>query len=146
MNPEKLKVAIVGASGFTGSELARLLISHPEVTISMITSESHVGKPFSDLHPQFYSRLDIPLESADQVEKVDVDVIFLALPHGVSMDFVARWKDKGSKIIDLSGDLGSLPKRFMKNGMVRNIPIRMDLRPVFMVYQNYFPSKLGMLI
>ncbi|MEN2281774.1 N-acetyl-gamma-glutamyl-phosphate reductase [Algoriphagus sp. SE2] len=104
MSNHQIKVAIVGASGFTGSELARLLLNHPQVMISMITSESHVGKPFSDLHPQFLNRLDIPLVSADQVDKEYLDVIFLALPHGVSMDFVAKWKESGAKIIDLSGD------------------------------------------
>ncbi|WP_057939007.1 N-acetyl-gamma-glutamyl-phosphate reductase [Algoriphagus resistens] len=104
MSNQKIKVAIVGASGFTGSELARLLLNHEEVSIEMITSESHVGKPFSELHPQFFDRLDIPLVSADEVEKIKPAVIFLALPHGVSMDFVAKWKDTGAKIIDLSGD------------------------------------------
>ena len=104
MSHQKLKVAIVGASGFTGSELARLLLNHEGVSIEMITSESHVGKPFSDLHPQFFSRLDIPLVSAEEVSNKELDVIFLALPHGVSMDFVAKWKDSGAKIIDLSGD------------------------------------------
>lgn len=104
MSHKKIKVAIVGASGFTGSELARLLFSHPGVSISVITSETHTGKPFSDLHPQFYSRLDIPLVSADEVDNTELDVIFLALPHGVSMEFVAKWKNSGAKIIDLSGD------------------------------------------
>ncbi|WP_339875847.1 N-acetyl-gamma-glutamyl-phosphate reductase [uncultured Algoriphagus sp.] len=104
MSNQKLKVAIVGASGFTGSELARLLLNHEGVSIEMITSESHVGKPFSDLHPQFFTRLDIPLVSAEEVSKEKLDVIFLALPHGVSMDFVAKWKDSCAKIIDLSGD------------------------------------------
>lgn len=104
MSDQKLKVAIVGASGFTGSELARLLLNHPGVSISMITSETHAGKPFSALHPQFLGRLDIPLVSAEEVGKHKVDIIFLALPHGVSMDFVSKWKDSGAKIIDLSGD------------------------------------------
>lgn len=69
MSHQKLKVAIVGASGFTGSELARLLLSHEGVSIEMITSESHAGKPFSDLHPQFFTRLDIPLVSAEEVQE-----------------------------------------------------------------------------
>lgn len=104
MSDQKLKVAIVGASGFTGSELARLLLQHSEISISMITSESHAGKPFSTLHPQFFGRLDIPLVKAEEVVNENIGVIFLALPHGVSMDFVAKWKDSGAKIIDLSGD------------------------------------------
>lgn len=104
MSSQQLKVAIVGASGFTGSELARLLLNHAGVSIEMITSESHVGKPFSDLHPQFFNRLDLPLVSADEVTGADLDVIFLALPHGISMEFVAKWHDSSAKIIDLSGD------------------------------------------
>ncbi len=104
MSDKILKVAIVGASGYTGSELARFLIHHPNVEIKMITSESHAGKPFSDLHPQFLKQLDLPLVSADRVAKEELDVVFLALPHGISMKFVQEWKDKSFKIIDLSGD------------------------------------------
>ncbi|PRY86338.1 N-acetyl-gamma-glutamyl-phosphate reductase [Mongoliibacter ruber] len=104
MKGSKYKVAIVGASGFTGSELTRLLAGHPHVEIMHITSESHTGKPFSTLHPQFLKIVDKELESASVIDNADLDVIFLALPHGVSMEFVKRWKDKKTKIIDLSGD------------------------------------------
>lgn len=106
MRNQKLKVAIVGASGYTGSELAAILLHHPHVEIRMITSETHAGKPFSDLHPQFLTHLDIPLVSADMVdqEAENLDFIFLALPHRVSMDFVKRWNHVPAKIIDFSGD------------------------------------------
>lgn len=106
MPNEKLNIAIVGASGYTGSELAALLLNHPEVNIVQITSETHAGKPFSELHPQFLGRLDMPLVSADQVDERagDLDFIFLALPHRVSMNFVKRWKDVPAKMIDFSGD------------------------------------------
>lgn len=104
MSDKKIKVAIVGASGYTGSELARYLIHHPAVEISMITSESHAGKPFSALHPQFIGQLDIPLVPAKEVAHQALDVVFLALPHGVSMQYVKQWKDLSFKIIDLSGD------------------------------------------
>lgn len=106
MDNKTLNVAIVGASGYTGSELAALLLNHPAVTIRMITSETHAGKPFSDLHPQFLNRLDLPLVSADEVDgqAADLDFIFLALPHRVSMDFVKRWHKHDAKIIDFSGD------------------------------------------
>lgn len=100
----KLKIAIVGASGYTGSELARILVHHPHAEIKLITSESHAGKAFSELHPQFSGILDQKLVSADDVNKHELDVVFLALPHGVSMDFVKRWYNKNFKIIDLSGD------------------------------------------
>ncbi|WP_194777234.1 N-acetyl-gamma-glutamyl-phosphate reductase [Pararhodonellum marinum] len=98
------KIAIVGASGFTGSELARLLVSHPAVSIEHITSESHAGKSFSDLHPQFYGILEKSLVSSDQLPLAGQDLIFLALPHGVSMEFVRKWSKSATKIIDLSGD------------------------------------------
>jgi N-acetyl-gamma-glutamyl-phosphate reductase len=104
MTKNKLKVAIVGASGYTGSELARILLDHPEVEISIITSESHAGKKFSDLHPQFLGVLDFPLSPAEQVEAENPDVIFLALPHGISMEFVQKWAHLEAPIIDLSGD------------------------------------------
>src|SRR5680860_530895 len=104
MNTGKHQVAIVGASGYTGSELARILLDHPEVEISIITSERHAGKNFSDLHPQFLGILDFPLSHAEQVETENPDVIFLALPHGVSMEFVRKWAHLETNIIDLSGD------------------------------------------
>ncbi|MGY6560167.1 MAG: N-acetyl-gamma-glutamyl-phosphate reductase [Nitritalea sp.] len=104
MTPNKIKAAIVGASGFTGSEMARLLHQHPQVELVGITSESHTGKPFSTLHPQFLGSIDLPLISAEEVPDLGADVLFLALPHRVSMDYVARWHDLGAKIIDFSGD------------------------------------------
>ena len=104
MTNQKISVAIVGASGYTGSELARFLIHHPDVEITMITSESHAGKAFSALHPQFIGQLDLTLVPAKEVASASLDVVFLALPHGVSMEYVASWKDKNFKIIDLSGD------------------------------------------
>lgn len=112
---KKFKIAIVGASGFTGSELARLLSRHPQIEITAITSESHTGKLFSDLHPQFYGILDIPLVAADSVPDHEVDVIFLALPHKVSMKYVAKWKNLSAKIIDLSGDFRLSTPEVYKN-------------------------------
>lgn len=100
----KYKVAIVGASGYTGSELARILLNHPNADIVAITSESHAGKKFSELHGQFYGILDVPLVKAEEVEGLNPDVIFLALPHGVSMEFVEKWNQVDCKLIDLSGD------------------------------------------
>ena len=98
------KIGIIGATGYTGSELVRLLHAHPEVEISTITSETHKGKAFSDIHPQFTGLVDITLESAQDIEKRKLDLIFLALPHGVSMDFVKKLSASSAKIIDLSGD------------------------------------------
>jgi N-acetyl-gamma-glutamyl-phosphate reductase len=98
------KIGIVGASGYTGSELTRILSQHPQVEISAITSESHSGKSFSELHPFFRGIVDQQLISADEILGMELDLVFLALPHGVSMDFVKKYKNQSFRIIDLSGD------------------------------------------
>jgi len=99
-----IKIAIIGATGYTGSELVRLLTHHPGVETVLITSETHQGKRFSDIHPQFRGICDIELQSAEKTEQYRPDLVFLALPHGVSMDYVKKWQDKPFRIIDLSGD------------------------------------------
>lgn len=104
MIDKKIKVGIVGASGYTGSELARFLIHHPAVEIAMITSERYAGKPFSTLHPQFLGQLDLTLSAAKEIPSGNLDIVFLALPHGISMQYVQQWKDLPFKMIDLSGD------------------------------------------
>ncbi|MBR9920459.1 MAG: N-acetyl-gamma-glutamyl-phosphate reductase [Bacteroidetes bacterium] len=101
--PDK-KIGIVGATGFTGSELVRILTHHTGVEISFITSESRKGEKFSDVHPFFQGIADQKLISVEDIDGFDPDLVFLALPHGVSMDYVKRFKDKAFKIIDLSGD------------------------------------------
>ncbi len=99
-----IKTGIVGATGYTGSELLRLLYHHPEVDIQIITSESKTGQQFSDIHPAFTGLVDHELRSADDISGMDLDAVFLALPHGVSMDYVKKFQPKGFKIVDLSGD------------------------------------------
>ncbi|MDZ7777330.1 MAG: N-acetyl-gamma-glutamyl-phosphate reductase [Bacteroidales bacterium] len=99
------KIGIIGATGYTGSELVRLLYTHPQVEIATITSESHQGKSFSDIHPQFIGLLDITLEPAEVVESRNPDLIFLALPHAVFDGFCEKaCETTHAKIIDLSGD------------------------------------------
>lgn len=98
------KVAIIGASGFTGSELVRILHYHPNVDIEMITSESHTDKKLSDIHPFFNGIVDANLESVYDLDKHHIDLAFLALPHGVSMDYVKKFQNFDFPIIDLSGD------------------------------------------
>ncbi|MFO8053897.1 MAG: N-acetyl-gamma-glutamyl-phosphate reductase [Bacteroidales bacterium] len=99
-----IKAAIIGATGYTGSELVRLLLKHPKVEVAMITSESQTDKRFSDIHPQFKGLCDQKLQTANDIDKWEPDVCFLALPHRVSMEYVDKWRDKAFKIIDLSGD------------------------------------------
>ncbi|MDA3907197.1 MAG: N-acetyl-gamma-glutamyl-phosphate reductase [Bacteroidales bacterium] len=100
----KKKIGIIGATGYTGSELVRILTNHPDAEISLITSESRAGELFSDVHPFLQGIADQKLVSINQIDDYELDLVFLALPHGVSMDFVKRFKDRSFKIIDLSGD------------------------------------------
>ena len=100
----KKKIAIIGATGFTGSELVRILHNHPLVEIVLITSESYAGKPFAEVHPFFQNIVDITLDSVDNIENYEIDLAFLALPHGVSMSFVEKFAVYDFPIVDLSGD------------------------------------------
>lgn len=99
-----MKIGIIGATGYTGSELVRILTNHPAIEITMITSESRAGELFSDVHPFLQGIADQKLVSMNDIDNYELDLVFLALPHGVSMDFVKRFKNKSFKIIDLSGD------------------------------------------
>jgi len=99
-----IKAAIVGATGYTGSELVRLLYNHPDVEIKIITSESRKGERFSDVHPQFSNIVEHELQPASAVLETELDVVFLGLPHGVSMNYVKQYENADFNIIDLSGD------------------------------------------
>jgi N-acetyl-gamma-glutamyl-phosphate reductase len=100
----KHKVGIVGATGYTGSELLRLLIRHPDVTLEFVTSESQTGKKISEIHPHLLDISDIKLETIKNIKNYDVDLVFLALPHGVSMSFVKEHGLDKFITIDMSGD------------------------------------------
>ncbi|MEX0929021.1 MAG: N-acetyl-gamma-glutamyl-phosphate reductase [Balneolales bacterium] len=97
-------VAIIGATGYTGSELLRILISHPTVNIHAVTSNTHAGKKLTEIHPQFKGLLDMELIAMSDLRPDELDLILLALPHGVSMDFVKDADYSRCKIVDLSGD------------------------------------------
>ncbi len=100
----KKKIGIIGATGYTGSELVRILVNHPGIEICVITSESRAGEKFSDVHSSFQGIEEQKLVSINQIEDYELDLVFLALPHGVSMDFVKKFHHKNFKIVDLSGD------------------------------------------
>lgn len=100
-----ITVAIVGASGYTGLELIRLLDRHPEVTITSVTSEQSAGKPISDLFPTLRGRCDLLLEPLDPPTiAAKAELIFTALPHQAAMAVVPAFLEAGRKVIDLSAD------------------------------------------
>jgi N-acetyl-gamma-glutamyl-phosphate reductase len=100
-----LKIAIVGASGYTGLELIRILHCHPEVAVTCLTSEQSAGKRISDVFPTLRGRYDIVLENLEPVRIAEkADIIFTALPHKAAMEVVPTFLKLGKKVIDLSAD------------------------------------------
>ncbi|MBQ6219183.1 MAG: N-acetyl-gamma-glutamyl-phosphate reductase [Methanosphaera sp.] len=98
----KIDVAIIGASGYTGGELIRLLLKHENVNIKYVTSRKNEGQPVSYLHPNLEG---VNLEfSNPETKDIDADLVFSALPHGASMKLVPEYLNNGSRVIDLSGD------------------------------------------
>jgi N-acetyl-gamma-glutamyl-phosphate reductase len=100
-----LKIAIVGASGYTGLELIRILHSHPEVAVTCLTSEQSAGKRISEVFPTLRGRCDIVLENLEPVQVAEkADLVFTALPHKAAMEVVPTFLKLGKKVIDLSAD------------------------------------------
>ena len=108
MAENKINVAIVGASGYSGEELVRLLLGHPHVNLSVLTSRQYAGQPMTSVFPRFAgytgaSELTFSEPSIDLlVEKAEA--VFLALPHGVAAEFAVPLAERGVTVIDLSAD------------------------------------------
>ncbi|MBN2093497.1 N-acetyl-gamma-glutamyl-phosphate reductase [candidate division KSB1 bacterium] len=98
----KIKVSIAGGSGYTGGELIRLLLFHPEAEIKQITSERQAGRNLHRMHPNLRKITQLKFNSLSEIEPCDV--LFLCLPHGESMKKIDKFKQIAPKIIDLSGD------------------------------------------
>ncbi len=100
-----LKVGIIGASGYTGVELARILSTHPEVELTVATSRQYAGKPLSEVFPNLRKRVDLVCENLGGDELVQrADFFFAAVPHKTAMDIVPPLLAAGKKVVDLSAD------------------------------------------
>jgi len=100
-----LKVAVVGASGYTGVELLRILVGHPEVEICCVTSRQHEGQPINRVFPSLSGFCDLLCEPLDVTSiSKRADVVFTALPHKSAMEVVPGFLEAGCKVIDLSAD------------------------------------------
>lgn len=100
-----LSVGILGATGYTGAELIRLLITHPEVELTVLTSERFAGQKISEVFPALRGRCDLPLTKI-QTKEIgrQTTLVFCCLPHQTAMLHVPAILEKGSKVIDLSAD------------------------------------------
>jgi len=102
------KVAVVGASGYAGEELVRLLLAHPRVDLVAVTSRQFAGKQLADVYPRFAQN-----KKAQALKFIDADpkqlareaeIIFLALPHGLAAEFAKPLLAAGTRVVDLSAD------------------------------------------
>ena len=102
---QKLKVSIIGSTGYAGKELVKILMNHQKVELVHLVSSSYAGKNIAEIFPEFLNKLDKKLINLnlDEISQ-DSDMVFTALPHTVSMDVVPKLLKKGVKVVDLSAD------------------------------------------
>src|ERR1051325_2001936 len=104
--PQTKKVAIVGASGYSGEELVRLLLTHPHSELTAVTSRQYAGQTLAQVFPRFghhaqAATLRFTQPNAGLLAK-HAELIFLALPHGVSAEFAVPLVQQGCQVVDLS--------------------------------------------
>lgn len=99
------KVGVVGATGYAGAELVRILSGHPDVELAVAASRQYAGLAFSDVYPSMAGVVDIVCEEPS-VERISEksDIVFLALPHKLPMEIVPQFLERGKRVVDLSAD------------------------------------------
>lgn len=104
-NLRRIPVGIVGASGYGGVQLVRLLMDHPEVEVVYLGGESSAGKTFADLYPHLGSLVKLNIEAVDpELIASKCEIVFLSLPNGLACDIAPKLIEKGCKVLDLSAD------------------------------------------
>ncbi|HXK25246.1 MAG TPA: N-acetyl-gamma-glutamyl-phosphate reductase [Myxococcota bacterium] len=100
-----MKVGILGASGYTGLELVRILLRHPEFELAVVTSEQQAGRPLAEAYPSLRRRTDLRFEAmAPEALSGRVELAFTALPHAASAPAVHALREAGLPVVDLSAD------------------------------------------
>ncbi|MBU0655247.1 MAG: N-acetyl-gamma-glutamyl-phosphate reductase [Gammaproteobacteria bacterium] len=100
----KRKIGIVGATGYTGVELLRLLVNHPGVEITYVTSREHAGTRVDAMFPNLRGFLDLDFSAPANEQLAECDLVFFATPNGVAMKSAQALLDAGVKVIDLAAD------------------------------------------
>jgi N-acetyl-gamma-glutamyl-phosphate reductase len=103
-----MKIAIIGASGYAGGELIRLLVHHSTAEVTCATSRKLAGTPLDQIHPHLKGFTDLKFENPG-TDAIDADVAFLAVPHTAAMTYAGKLLSRGIKVVDLSADY-RLPK------------------------------------
>jgi LysW-gamma-L-alpha-aminoadipyl-6-phosphate/LysW-L-glutamyl-5-phosphate reductase len=97
-----IRASIIGGSGYTGGELLRLLVAHPEVEVAQVSSRGHLGEYVYQVHPNLRKQTMLKFTDPDAIEPVDV--LFLALPHGTAQHKIGQYAALAPTIVDLSAD------------------------------------------
>jgi N-acetyl-gamma-glutamyl-phosphate reductase len=104
METRKIQTAIVGASGYSGVELVKILLNHPQVEHTRVIGASTVGQGLDEVYPFFRQKTTLKIEPYQLENLKNTDIVFLALPHGEAMQRVPELVDAGVRVIDFSGD------------------------------------------
>ncbi|MFZ5756268.1 MAG: N-acetyl-gamma-glutamyl-phosphate reductase [Pseudomonadota bacterium] len=99
-----ISVGVVGGTGYTGVELLRLLVQHPDVRLHVVTSRSDAGQRVADAYPNLRGRIDLAFSAPDIGELCQCDVVFFATPNGIAMESAPTLVEAGVKVIDLAAD------------------------------------------
>lgn len=99
-----VSVAVVGATGYGGAELVGILHDHPTFSLDYLTSQTYSGEDFGDVHPRFSDRIDATCELLEQDRLPEHDLVFFALPHGESMNYVKEIDLATTRVVDLAAD------------------------------------------
>lgn len=99
-----LHISIVGASGYSGTELLRILLDHPGVVVDSVFAGNSAGMRVEELYPDLRDRCDLVYRAYDPAAATDSSVVFVALPSGQAMSIVPELLDGGARVVDLGGD------------------------------------------
>ena len=102
---DRIPVGIIGASGYGGVQLVRLLLEHPKVELSYLGGKGSAGKSFGEIYPHLKHRVNLTIEPIDLAAIAErCEIVFLGLPNGLACDMAPQLLEKGCKVLDLSAD------------------------------------------
>jgi N-acetyl-gamma-glutamyl-phosphate reductase len=136
-NKSKIKVGVVGATGYTGVELLRILVKHPHVTIQAVTSRAEAGLSIATLFPSLRGLIDLKFEDPKAANLKNCDLVFFATPNGIAMQEVPALLKAGVKVIDLAADFRLKDANVWgKSGTTCRIHVAIYLKKLFTAYRR----------